>query len=116
MNDQNLVPMNQRTKKEQREITKKGGIRSGEIRRERKKMKELLEITLEQKYKKENITYQEKIIISLLNKAIKGDVKAIKLILSIIGELPLKNNSIDNNQLIDKVIIVNDLPKDDEEL
>ena len=39
-NEQNLIPMNKRTKSEQREYTKKGGQKSGEVRRQRKAMKE----------------------------------------------------------------------------
>lgn len=35
-NDENLIPLNKRTKEEQREIAKQGGIKSGKIRREKK--------------------------------------------------------------------------------
>ena len=41
--DKNLIPLNERTKEEQREIAQMGGKKSGEVRRERKKLKELLE-------------------------------------------------------------------------
>ena len=46
MNNKNLKPANQRSKKEVREIAKKGGIKSGKIRREKRAMKELLELVL----------------------------------------------------------------------
>lgn len=42
-NEKNLKPLNTRTKKEQREISKKGGIASGKSRREKKSMKKQLE-------------------------------------------------------------------------
>lgn len=35
MNEQNLIPFNERTEIEQREITQKGGVKSGEVRREK---------------------------------------------------------------------------------
>lgn len=40
-NEQNLVPFNERTKSEQREITRKGGIASGKSRREAKRRGEI---------------------------------------------------------------------------
>lgn len=40
-NEQNLVPFSQRTESEQREIRSKGGVISGERRRERKEGREL---------------------------------------------------------------------------
>lgn len=39
-NEENLVPQNRRTKSEQREIAKMGGIKSGEARREKKLWKD----------------------------------------------------------------------------
>lgn len=42
MNEQNLKPFNKRTESEQREIAHKGGIASGEARRERKKLTDVL--------------------------------------------------------------------------
>lgn len=39
-NEQNLIPQSERTKSEQREIAKLGGIKSGEARREKKLFKE----------------------------------------------------------------------------
>lgn len=35
-NEQNLIPLNKRTKSEQREYQKKGGQKSGEVRRQKK--------------------------------------------------------------------------------
>lgn len=39
-NEQNLKPQNTRTKSEQREIARQGGIKSGEARREKKLIKD----------------------------------------------------------------------------
>jgi len=46
MNDDNLIPFDERTKSEQREIAKKGGRRSGEARRRRRAMKDMLNTIL----------------------------------------------------------------------
>lgn len=45
-NEQNLVPLNQRTKAEQREITRLGGIASGETRRRQKTIREMAQAIL----------------------------------------------------------------------
>ena len=42
----NLIPMNERTKDEQREIAQKGGIASGKARRHKRTMKEAAQIIL----------------------------------------------------------------------
>lgn len=88
-NEQNLKPLNERTKKEQREIAKKGGIASGESRRQRKTLKEELEILLEQ-----NKT-QEKMAVALVKRAMKhgektanAGNKAFEIIRDTIGEKP----------------------------
>lgn len=39
---ENLIPVNKRTKDEAREISRKGGIKSGEVRQEKKTIKEAL--------------------------------------------------------------------------
>ena len=44
MNDENLIPQNKRTKKEQREIAIKGGKASGEARRQKRTVRECLAI------------------------------------------------------------------------
>lgn len=46
MNDENLIPTTKRTKKEVREMTTKGGKRSGEVRRQRKTQREQLELLM----------------------------------------------------------------------
>lgn len=44
--EENLIPMSERSKDEVREIARRGGIKSGEVRRERKKMREQAELLL----------------------------------------------------------------------
>ena len=52
-NEQNLIPFNKRTKSEQREYAKKGGQKSGEVRRQRKAMKEQMEMLLSLPFKQQ---------------------------------------------------------------
>lgn len=93
----NLIPQSERTKAEQREIARKGGIASGEKRREKKAMKETLEILLQMPLKSgkatdldeikniaalkgKNITVQEAIMLAQIQKAMKGDTKAAEYV------------------------------------
>lgn len=69
---------------EARENGKKGGIKSGEVRRERKVLKNELLYLLEEN------NNQEKISVALIKEALKGNVKAFALIRDTIGEKPVE--------------------------
>jgi hypothetical protein len=71
------------TTEEAREIGRKGGIASGEARRRRKTLKEELLLLLEQG------DTQEKISLSLIAEAMKGNVKAFETIRDTVGEKPV---------------------------
>ena len=100
----NLIPQNKRTKEEQREIARKGGIASGKARRKKKLIKEQLELLLSLPLKDENakkklkqlgidvdnLDNQMAMVISMWNKAIKGDVQAFNSIRDTIGEKPIE--------------------------
>lgn len=45
-NEENLIPWNKRTENEQREYARQGGVKSGEVRRQRKAMREQAEMIL----------------------------------------------------------------------
>ena len=95
-NEKNLIPLNKRTKNEQREIAKKGGIKSGETRRNKKTLREELEIALAIKNEKgEEIRMT--ITKALIQKAINGDVKAFEVIRDTIGEKPTDKQEINGN-------------------
>lgn len=55
MNNENLIPFNQRTESEQREIARQGGIKSGEVRREQKTYREMAKAMLSATITDENI-------------------------------------------------------------
>ena len=84
----NLKPQNTRTKEEQKEIARKGGIASGKARRERKTFKEELLLLLE------SGDNQSKVSVALLKKAMKGDTKAFEVIRDTIGEKPIDRQEV----------------------
>lgn len=103
-NEQNLKPI--RTKKEARERGRNGGIKSGEVRAQRKTLREELLALLETKV--EDKTIQEKISFSLIQEALSGNVKAFETIRDTIGEKP-----IEQIQNINPPVINIERPKDD---
>lgn len=78
----NSENLKQLSSKEARKNGKIGGIKSGEVRRARKTLKEELLLLLE------NGNTQNKISVALVQKAIKGDIKAFEVIRDTIGEKP----------------------------
>ncbi len=98
----NLIPFDERTESEQREIARKGGKASGVARREKKALKTTLEALLTMpiedgkledvdKIKSlasldgKNISVQEAIALKALQKALSGDIKAFKAIADIMN-------------------------------
>ena len=97
---ENLIPQSERTKEEQREIARKGGIASGKARKEKRDRKqraaELFDLTMQgagvEKIKKffninDNLTAYETMVLSCFMKAMqKGDANALEKLLKISGE------------------------------
>ena len=121
-NEQNLIPFNKRTEKEQREYARKGGKKSGEVRRKRKAMKEQMEMLLSLPFKQsepldfmknlgieeDNLDNQMALIVAMYSKALKGDVQAFNTIREVVqDEKTVKDE--------DRVQIINDLPNEEEE-
>lgn len=100
-NETNLIPMNERTKSEQRKIAQMGGIASGESRRRRKalrqSMNELLSLPVLNAKDREQLRQigvetddadnSQVLVLSLFNRAKDGDVAAFKEIRGLIGEM-----------------------------
>ena len=101
-NEQNLRPV--RNKKEARERGKAGGKRSGEVRRQRKTLKEELLLLLA------SGNTQEKMSLSMIQEALNGNVKAFETIRDTIGEKP-----IDKAEVKTEVTTVNVVLEEDEE-
>ena len=104
MNDENLIPFNQRTESEVRAIAANGGRKSGESRRARKTLKEELLLLLS-----EGDT-QKSVSVALLQKAMDGDVKAFEVVRDTIGEKPVDKVE---NKNVDIVIDLGELENAD---
>ena len=87
MNEDNLIPMSERSKDEVRKIGRKGGIASGEARREKKLLKELLEEALSKGTETDNEYVN--ITLALIKEANKGNVKAYEVIRDTLGQKPI---------------------------
>ena len=89
-NEKNLrVP----TSSEARENGKKGGIASGKARRQKKLLRECLEILLEKEMtdkKGETMTGAEALSAKLFSEAMKGNVKAFEVLRDTAGQKPVE--------------------------
>lgn len=83
-NPQNLVPVNTRSKEEQRKLRSKAGKKSGEVRRKRKQLREELLALLSAGNTQKNIS------LALIDQALNGNVKAFETIRDTIGEKPVE--------------------------
>ena len=97
MAKEDLVPMNKRTKEEQKRIARAGGKASGVARRKRKSMKEALELIMEmqatdankKKLAKKGIdveTNEDVMAAAMTLAAMAGDTKAYSAIANVRGE------------------------------
>ena len=125
-NKENLIPASQRTREEAQENGQKGGKKSGEVRRQKKKMKEMMKILLsldmpESKGKdelrelgiaEEDLNIQTQILMQQINKAMKGNLESAKFVREVSDEIGAIK---DDTNTEDRVVIVNDLPGDDED-
>lgn len=119
--EDNLKPINI-SSEEAKERGRRGGIASGEARRRKKEFKESFELLLAMPLKNgrntdvesiknfasmkgKNISVQDAIVISIVQKAMKGDVRAAEYIRDTIGQKPTDNLNIEG----EAVVIVNDL-------
>ena len=88
---ENLIPMNERSKDEVRELGRKGGIASGKTRREKATFKKTLELMLDEVAKIEGnddkLTYRQLATLGLLKGAIEGKAENYKTALQVLGEL-----------------------------
>ncbi len=98
-NEQNLIPFDERTESEQREIRSAGGQASGVSRRRKKSLREAAELYLSlpvadkrtwnrlarEGVEPEDVDNQMAIIAGLALKAMKGDSRAAKVLFDLIG-------------------------------
>ena len=99
--DENLIPFTERTEEEQREIAIQGGIASGKARKEKKLIRDNIELLLSLPVKdekiierlkeqgienSEEITNQMALVLALYRKAMSGDVNAFNSLRDTIGQ------------------------------
>lgn len=90
-NEENLIPMNERSKSEARELGRKGGIASGKARSAnaemRKRLEQIMKMTLHDgkadkiktlaDAKGANLTISDALIVKLVTMALGGNIKAM---------------------------------------
>lgn len=98
-NEQNLVSFGDRTTSEQREIAKKGGKKSGEVRSAnaemRKRLEQIVKMTLKEgkadkiknlaEAKGANLTISDALLVKLVTMALGGNIKAINKLMELLG-------------------------------
>lgn len=106
-NEQNLRPSEYKLSQEE---AKRGGIRSGEVRREKATMKKTLEMLLNEKNNKGK-TYRELTTLGLIKGAVDGKAENYKTIVQLLGELqeqvnetPSLNITITDNSNLEKAL------------
>lgn len=122
-NEQNLIPFtSNQSREEAKKNGSKGGKKSGEVRRQRKAMKEQMEMLLtlpvknQEQYSfisnlgidKKEIDNQMALIVAMYAKALKGDVQAFNAI----REVTQDDKNVSQE---DRVQIINDLPNEEDE-
>ena len=117
-NEKNLIPMDQRSTDEARELGREGGRASGVSRRRKKSLREAAELYLslpvadKRAWNKlardgvapEDVDNQMAIIAGLTIKAVKGDAKAAKVLFDLLGEQPKDEPKNDRQALADLLL------------
>ena len=101
-NEENLIPMNERTKDEQREIARQGGIASGKVRKQnadlKKRLKEIANMALREgdideiktlaDAKSANLSISDALLVKLVAMALGGNIKAMNTLMGMLGNDP----------------------------
>lgn len=101
-NEENLIPMSERTESEVRELARKGGIESGRVRKQnadiKKRLKEIAnmalragdidEITTLADAKSANLSISDALLVKLIALALGGNIKAMNTLLGMMANDP----------------------------
>ena len=107
--EDNLIPFDKRSENEARELGRKGGIKSGEVRREKATMLSTLRKLLDEEAKN-GMTYREMATLGLIKGAVKGNALNYKTMIELLGETKGEDNS--NGVLSDLVEALKNAKKD----
>lgn len=106
-NEKNLIPFNERTESEQREIAQKGGIASGAARRRKRSMRQAADYylslpetdrrrvnaMLRDQIKPEDVDNQMAVIVGIAEQAKRGNPQAATVLLKMLGEETVQEDS-----------------------
>lgn len=107
----NLIPISERSSEEVREIGRKGGIKSGEVRKARKTAREILQEMLQRQLSNDqiddilgtskNLLGEDKTAYAVINAkmiqvAAAGDTKAYNAVRDTVGDAPVTEQRIEN--------------------
>lgn len=98
-NEENLIPMSERSKAEARELGRKGGKKSGEVRsmnaEMRKRLEQIVKMTLKEgkadkiknlaEAKGANLTISDALLVKLVTMALSGNIKAMNKLMELLG-------------------------------
>ena len=91
MAKEDLIPTNRRTKEEAKELGRKGGIASGKARRQKRETQAVAKAILNELVKTTDggeVSVRYAMLRSAAQKALKGDIKSIDLLVRLADEMP----------------------------
>lgn len=119
-NEDNLIPMNERSKAEARELGRKGGKKSGEVRSAnaemRKRLEQIVKMTLKEgkadkiktlaDAKGANLTISDALLVKLVSMALNGNIKAMNKLMELLGmdsPAPQEAHQEQSNSFVDAI-------------
>lgn len=101
-NEENLIPMSERSKEEARELGRQGGIKSGKVRKQnadiKKRLKEIANMALRDgkidkiktlaDAKSANLSISDALLIKLVLMALNGNIKAMNTLMGMLENDP----------------------------
>lgn len=125
-NEKNLIPMDQRSESEARELGQKGGIASGVARRRKRALREAADLYLSMPVRDgrkrnallrdgldpDDVDNQMAVIVGLTKVAQLGEAKAAKLLFDLLDEGGAANPS-DKNNLLEAILGAEEIDTDD---
>lgn len=106
--ENNLIPLNKRTKEEQREIARKGGVASGKARRKKKLLRQIIDEIGESRLntneakdiaktlgiRQKDVTYDVAVMFKAVSEAMNGNIKAMEFMRDTRGQSPKNDGGV----------------------
>lgn len=112
---ENLIPFTERSKDEVREINRRGGIKSGEVRRAKKTVRECLKLYSELNVEApeiklalkksgitnpEEMTYSMAMALQFMTSAMRGNSQMARLVMEMLGEVDKNSITVNSTPII----------------